>query len=88
MNKLIYGVITTTIVFFVLYCLLSWDTYHWNTELEDRTIEDKLMNRFYFSCITTSTVGFGDITPVSKISQLLVCIHTLFITMELVSLLV
>lgn len=52
-----------------IICLMfGWDTEHWTgiEKEEDILICDKFFNRMYFSFMTFSTIGFGDISPKSK----------------------
>lgn len=41
---------------------------------EDETFTDKLFNRFYFSIVTGTTLGYGDISPKSKTARIIVII--------------
>jgi hypothetical protein len=38
--------------------------------LENEAILDRIVNRFYFTFTTISTVGYGDISPKSNIAKL------------------
>ena len=68
-----------------LVILLAFDHSHWNgiDEEKDQTIGDKLMNRFYFLSATLSTAGYGDITPKTNMTKLIVIIIQLFVTIGL-----
>ena len=68
-----------------LVILLAFDHSHWNgiDEEKDQTIGDKLMNRFYFLSATLSTAGYGDITPNTNITKIIVIVIQLFVTIGL-----
>ena len=56
-------------VFTVIYAFLSeYDDEAFNTKLTPFTA-------LYFSIVTQSTVGFGDIRPTTEYAQVLVAIH-------------
>ena len=68
-----------------LFVLLYFDHTHWTgiDEKNDKTIGQKLMNRFYFLSTTFSTAGYGDITPVTTITRCIVISIQLFVTIGL-----
>ena len=68
-----------------LVILLSFDHSHWNgiEEENDQTMTDKLMNRFYFLSSTFSTAGYGDITPKTTMTKMIVIVIQLFVTIGL-----
>lgn len=39
---------------------------------DDETFVDKLFNRFYFSIVTGTTLGYGDISPKSKTARIII----------------
>lgn len=61
--------LAATPVFLVIVALFFtvffWSTDHFNglDEETDKNFMQKFLNRFYFSVITLSTVGYGDISP-------------------------
>ena len=57
----------TIIVFAVVFCCLGRE--HWNTE---HPVED-FWSALYFSVVSITTLGFGDVFPVSEIARVLVC---------------
>ena len=66
-------ILATTILFALLYTIFVPDYHDWigiNKE-EDVTLGDKFFNRLYFSLATTSTVGYGDIGPITKRGRLI-----------------
>ena len=68
-----------------LVILLAFDHTHWNgiEEEKDQTMGEKLMNRFYFLSTTFSTAGYGDITPNSTTTKIIVIVIQLFVTIGL-----
>ena len=72
-------------MFIFLFILLMYDHTHWNgiDEKNDKTISEKLMNRFYFLSTTFSTAGYGDITPKSNVTRCFIIIIQLFVTIGL-----
>lgn len=68
------------VVYSVIYLACCYDAEHWKgmDDGENHSFGDKLFNRLYFSIVTFSTVGYGDITPVSRTARSLVMIQILF----------
>ncbi len=46
--------------------------------IEPNTFDNEFMKAFYFSTISLTTVGFGDITPITNLGQLITSISTIF----------
>ena len=75
------GIFLKLLIFYIIICLLfsgilcAFDYSHFYgiTKEEDQGI-DKFYNRLYFVFTTISTVGYGDITPKSKITRFIVSI--------------
>lgn len=74
----------------VAFALLYWiggklEKYYKLKELDGNIVTDKdvtpmsLYDSFYFSLITHSTVGYGQIVPKSRITQTINICHLLFI---------
>jgi hypothetical protein len=65
-----------------LVILLAFDHSHWNgiDEEKDQTMSNKFMNRFYFLSTTFSTAGYGDITPKTNLTKMIVIVIQLFVT--------
>lgn len=64
-ERTIYGALITWLGFSLIYFLLTIFSYggiHWNTENAPNAIEI-LGRSMYFSGITITTIGYGDITP-------------------------
>ena len=70
----------TILVFFTLL-YMNLDYTHWNgiTKNNDNTIVKKFLNKLYFSSITLSTVGYGDITAKSRMSILITILFNIFV---------
>lgn len=68
-----------------LVILLAFDHTHWNgiEEENDQTMSEKVMNRFYFLSTTFSTAGYGDITPKTTMTKMIVILIQLFVTISL-----
>jgi hypothetical protein len=60
-HKLTAIIIFFIIVFTVIYCVLDW----YSEETHFNGVDDKnaIMPKLYFSTVTQSTVGYGDISP-------------------------
>jgi Ion channel len=54
---------------------LTPGAFAFNANIEKQSIGG--FNAFYFSCVTLSTVGYGDITPVSKIARMLAAMEAI-----------
>ena len=67
-------------VYSLIYLACCYDADHWHgMDLEeDASVGDKLFNRLYFSIVTFSTVGYGDITPATRKARTLVMAQILF----------
>ena len=64
----------------IIFITIGWDSNEWNglDETNDLTTEDKLLNRIYFTCITFSSVGYGDISPVTHTGRVVVIIAAMW----------
>lgn len=66
----------TFIMIIFLIIMLQFDHSHWKgmTKENDKTIYNKLLNRFYFLTTTFSTAGYGDISPITTTGKILTMI--------------
>ena len=78
-------IIGILIVFAIIYTIACPTTDHWKglNDLNDSTLTDKFFNRLYFSLTTMTTIGFGDITPVSKTARSLVMLQMFTIILKI-----
>ena len=74
------------ILFTVIYTIACPTTDHWKgiTEAEDKTLFDKFFNRLYFSLTTMTTIGYGDIAPVSKRARSIVLLQMFIFVIKLI----
>ena len=73
-------IFVVNLIYSLVYMALCFESEHWNgMDIEDSpSVLDKLFNRLYFSVVTFSTVGYGDITPVSRMARAVVITQVLF----------
>ena len=57
----------TLVAFSCVYLLLGYESDMWNglDEENDNTFLKKAFNRFYFTVVSFSTIGYGDVSPKS-----------------------
>jgi len=74
-------IIKITVFFTLLFTIFGYNTNDWNgiKENEDETLIQKLFNRYYFSMISLTTVGFGDITPNTFTLKMIMIIYSFVI---------
>jgi len=72
------------LLFSFIYVITCNDHDDWNgvEEEDDDHILSKIFNRFYFSMTTSTTVGYGDISPKSTKAKCVVMLHFLFILLN------
>jgi len=73
MNKLMPQLMLCALFGFIYYFVSKTDGAKADSELSD------LSTAMYFSIITHTTVGYGDILPKSKIMRILVGVHVLLV---------
>ena len=75
-KRLLLAYLTCITLFFIALLVIGWKTEDWNGihPDNDNTLWEKIRNRFYFSAITFSTIGYGDITPKSHSLRILTAI--------------
>ena len=83
-NKIVMHV-TLMFSFTLAFFIFGFDHTKWNgiDEAEDDTWWKKMFNRFYFTTITYSTIGYGDISPKSKFLRFLTICFTFVMVIEL-----
>tara|TARA_Y100000741_G_scaffold327177_1_gene279650 strand:- start:1135 stop:1416 length:282 start_codon:yes stop_codon:yes gene_type:complete len=88
-QKKILGHTFLLILVSIIFITIGWDSNEWNglDETNDLTTEDKLLNRIYFTCITFSSVGYGDISPKSKKLKLIASVVAYIVIIEIFALL-
>ena len=79
--------IALTVSFTLVYYRLSQDefTKHFNGIKRN---DDAFINSLYFSFTTLSTVGYGDISPKSRIAKMLVMLHQILVLSNISSVLI
>ena len=74
---------TIVCIFTVLYSLCYIEEFNHNKneflENNNNLSINNLLHKLYFTLVTTSTIGYGDITPKSMRVRMLMCIHTILI---------
>ena len=82
-KSIVESLIVVSIVFAIIYSSLDMNEFNnGSTDIipkDNRYFIDNLFHMLYFSFITTSTIGFGDISPKSSKARFLVCLHLLCI---------
>jgi hypothetical protein len=83
-----FSVATLVLITTVVYVVLTKDTNHWNglEEADDDTLLKKITNRFYYSSMVYSTVGFGDITPKTRLARSLTNVQLIIVILNLIAL--
>ena len=80
----VFIIIITNILFALLYLITCNQTNDWKgMDSNVDTLNEKLFNRIYFSFSTTSTVGSGNIVPISFKARLIVMMHYLVVSSEI-----
>lgn len=84
LNKKLKLITLVIIIFSLIYSLLDVDEFYHNHQdkIEEGHTNYSIYNLFhklYFSLITTSTIGYGDITAKSIRAKIIVIIHILIV---------
>tara|TARA_Y100000996_G_scaffold381896_1_gene336734 strand:+ start:298 stop:588 length:291 start_codon:yes stop_codon:yes gene_type:complete len=71
--------------FTILFTIFGYESKDWNgiEEEKDKTLLQKLFNRFYFSMVSFSTIGLGDISPKTIILRSIMIIYMIFVTIPI-----
>ena len=79
--------ISTLIIFTIIYIIVGSDPEEWNGIEPERdiTLGDKFFNRFYFTTISLSTIGYGDISPKSNKLRGLTIVFAIIIIIEFIT---
>ena len=76
-------VLSVVLIASLIFTLLPHQ--HWNgIDEENDSGMDRFFNRFYFASTTFSTVGYGDIYPVSRTARMLVMLLQFCIMISIV----
>jgi len=67
------NIVVVTVLFFVVYCVL------YKVNPSNFANATSLVDVWYFTMSTQSTVGYGDIVPTSKLAKILVTVHQFLI---------
>jgi hypothetical protein len=78
------------VVFMVIEMVFLWDTKHWNgiDPKEDMTLLDKAFNRMYFIISTHSSVGYGDISPKTKLARCIIMVQMVMVIVQVLEMVV
>ncbi len=63
----------------VIFCYDGESHFTGMTKENDKSVGDKVFNRFYFSTVTLTTLGYGDISPKSKTARSITLVFALLI---------
>ena len=76
--------LTTILVFTIIYMFVGNDPNDWNgiDPTTDITLGDKFFNRLYFTTLSLSTIGYGDITPKTNKLRGLTMIFAMLMILE------
>jgi len=74
------------ILFAIIYTIACPTTDHWKglTDDNDKTMFDKFFNRLYFSLTTMTTIGYGDISPLSKTARSIVLLQMFIFVLKII----
>jgi len=83
-KKKLLSIFTLVCVFTITYSLCDIKDFHYkNSDFLERNHTNlsvhNIINKLYFTLVTTSTIGYGDVTPKSERLRLLMCLHIILI---------
>lgn len=85
LTTLLKNILVTVVSFTILFTIFGYESKDWNgiEEEKDKTLLQKLFNRFYFSMVSFSTIGLGDISPKTIIIRSIMIIYMIFVTVPI-----
>ena len=85
LTTLLKNILVTVVSFTILFTIFGYESKDWNgiEEEKDKTLLQKLFNRFYFSMVSFSTIGLGDISPKTIIIRSIMIIYMIFVTIPI-----
>tara|TARA_B100000902_G_C27264747_1_gene892859 strand:+ start:1260 stop:1550 length:291 start_codon:yes stop_codon:yes gene_type:complete len=85
LTTLLKNILVTVLSFTILFTIFGYESKDWNgiEEEKDKTLLQKLFNRFYFSMVSFSTIGLGDISPKTIILRSIMIIYMIFVTVPI-----
>ncbi len=85
LTTLLKNILVTVLSFTILFTIFGYESRDWNgiEEEKDKTLLQKLFNRFYFSMVSFSTIGLGDISPKTIILRSIMIIYMIFVTVPI-----
>ena len=83
-NKKLLSIFSVICIFTTLYCLCDIKEFHYkNSNFLENNYKNfsinNIINKLYFTLVTTSTIGYGDVTPKSERIRILMCLHIIFL---------
>tara|TARA_B100000427_G_C14979354_1_gene364613 strand:+ start:28 stop:318 length:291 start_codon:yes stop_codon:yes gene_type:complete len=85
LTTLLKNILVTVLSFTILFTIFGYESKDWNgiEEEKDKTLLQKLFNRFYFSMVSFSTIGLGDISPKTIKLRSIMIIYMIFVTVPI-----
>ena len=83
--KIILSGIIIIILFTTIFYFFDYSHFNGITEDSDKSITDRIFNRFYFTTGTLSSASYGDITPNTTEIKILSLILQLILIVSLIS---
>jgi len=76
--KKVYIIAMIIIGFTAIFSCFDNSNFNYNGNMQPETnFTDRLIDRLYFTTITASTIGYGDITPRTNITKILTMVMVL-----------
>tara|TARA_B100000902_G_scaffold398154_1_gene463982 strand:- start:1366 stop:1656 length:291 start_codon:yes stop_codon:yes gene_type:complete len=87
-KKTSYNLLILLVSFTILFTIFGYHSDDWNgiDEENDKTLTEKLFNRFYFSIISASTIGLGDISPRTLQLKIIMIIYAFLVLVPIYNL--